>query len=82
MKWRRKKRAQSWPEVGDDIFIVAVPQGWSVEQAWEAFNREKMYGNGSEPWWAVVEARGRELVHWFDEDELESISSSYREEPS
>lgn len=55
-----------------ELHTIPVPQGWSVEQSWEAISRDVLLTD-PDPDWAVIWVEDNKLVkvETFDDDELD-----------
>jgi hypothetical protein len=47
------------------LHVIPVPQGWSVEQAWEAITRGDLLTD-PDPYWGIVRAENGRMVELIE----------------
>ena len=52
----------------ESIHTIPVPQGWSVEQAWEAITREDPLPKGRPACWVNIVCEGKKFIGFLKED--------------
>lgn len=68
--WRQSlHRGTEDSSTGATIHVMPVPEGWSPEQAWEAFKRGDLPLPEPPQGWAIIETRGGEFVRLHPPEE-------------